>query len=159
MGWTKRQLIEQAFEEIGMASYAFDLTPDQEQSALRRMDSMVAGWGSNGIRIGYPLTSRPEDSDIEAETSIADFAAEAVYLNLAVRLAPSFGKVISPETKAFASDAYSNVVSASVILPMERQLGALPKGQGAKPWRTNTPFSSPPQDSLLAESDNIIKFN
>ena len=31
MGWTKRQFIEQAFDEIGLASYAFDLGPEQMQ--------------------------------------------------------------------------------------------------------------------------------
>ena len=29
MGWTKREYVEQAFEEIGLASYVFDLTPEQ----------------------------------------------------------------------------------------------------------------------------------
>jgi hypothetical protein len=46
MGWTKRQFITQAFEEIGLAAYVFDLTTEQLQSALRRMDAMVAGWNS-----------------------------------------------------------------------------------------------------------------
>ena len=55
MGWTKRQFIEQAFEEIGLAAYVFDLTPEQLQSALRRLDAMMAGWNTNGIRIGWPM--------------------------------------------------------------------------------------------------------
>lgn len=98
MGWTKRQFITQAFEEIGLAAYVFDLTTEQLQSALRRMDAMVAGWNSNGIRIGYPLPSSPQDSDIDVDTGVPDFANEAIYLGLAVRLAPSFGKTVAPET-------------------------------------------------------------
>jgi len=64
MSWTKRQFITQAFEEIGLAAYVFDLTAEQLDSALRRMDSMVAGWNANGVRIGYPLPGSPEDSDL-----------------------------------------------------------------------------------------------
>lgn len=74
MGWTKRQLITQAFEEIGLAAYVFDLTPEQLQSALRRMDAMVAGWNSNGVRIGYPLPSSPDSSNIDADSGVPDFA-------------------------------------------------------------------------------------
>ena len=48
MGWTKRQFVAQAFEEIGLASYVFDLTPEQLQSALRRLDTMMAAWNALG---------------------------------------------------------------------------------------------------------------
>mgnify|MGYP003525752305 CR=1 FL=1 len=55
MGWTKRQFVTQAFEEIGLAAYVFDLTPEQLQSALRRLDSMMASWNAKGIRLGYQI--------------------------------------------------------------------------------------------------------
>ena len=74
MSWTKRQFITQAFEEIGLAAYVFDLTPDQLDSALRRMDAMVAGWNANGVRINYPLPNNPEDSDIDQPSGVPDFA-------------------------------------------------------------------------------------
>ena len=35
MGYSKRQFVAAAFEEIGLASYVFDLQPEQLQSALR----------------------------------------------------------------------------------------------------------------------------
>ena len=42
MGYTKRQFILAAFEEIGLAAYTFDLQPDQLESARRRLDAMIA---------------------------------------------------------------------------------------------------------------------
>ena len=54
MGYKKRQFISAAFEEIGLASYVFDLQPEQLQSALRRLDAMMADWNAKGIRLGYP---------------------------------------------------------------------------------------------------------
>jgi len=158
MSWTKRQLVTQAFEEIGLAAYVFDLTPEQLESALRRMDAMVGGWSANGARIAYPLPSSPQLSDLDAESNIPDFANEALYLGLAVRLAPSFGKTVSPETKAFADMAYSNMANQVAIPTPERQMPqTLPRGQGTKPWRNfNNPFCQRPEDPLLAGSDGKI---
>jgi len=160
MAWTKRQFITQAFEEIGLAAYVFDLTPEQLQSALRRMDAMIGGWNANGVRISYPLPSNPEDSDLDADSGVPDFANEAIYLGLAVRLAPSFGKTVSPETKAFADMAYSNMANQVAIPTPERQLPqTMPRGAGTKPWRNfNNPFVNRPQDPILAGSDNPIDF-
>jgi len=158
MGWTKRELIMQAFEEIGLAAYVFDLTPEQLQSALRRMDAMVAGWNSNGVRIGYPLPSSPDASNIDADSGIPDFAYEAVFLGLAVRLAPSYGKQLAPETKAWADNAYSNMANQVTTPTPERQMpNTLPRGQGSKPWRTvNQPFTRSPEDPVDAGGDGPI---
>lgn len=142
MGWTKRQLVTQAFEEIGLAAYVFDLNPDQLNSALRRMDAMIAGWSANGVRIKYSLPASPQDSDLDEDSGIPDFAIEAVYLGLAVRLGPSFGKTISPETKQFADMAYNNMANQVAFPTIERELPrTMPRGSGTKPWRNfNNPF-------------------
>jgi len=160
MSWTKRQLITQAFEEIGLAAYVFDLTPEQLNSALRRMDAMVASWNSNGVRIGYPLPTSPEDSDLDQDSNAPDFAIEAICLGLACRLAPGFGKTISPQTQAFADMAYSNMLNQTAQPTPERQMPiTMPRGQGTKPWRNfNNPFVAPPDKPVLAGSDNEIQF-
>lgn len=160
MGWTKRQHIEQAFEEIGLAAYVFDLTPQQLQSALRRMDAMIAGWNSNGVRIGYPLPSSPDLSDIDADSGVPDFANEAIYLNLAVRLGPSFGKTVAPETKVGADMAYNNMANQVAQPTIERQMPqTMPRGQGTKPWRNfNNPFVYAPTKDIDAGSDNHLTF-
>ena len=160
MGWTKRQLVEQAFEEIGLAAHVFDLTPEQMESALRRMDTMVAGWNSNGVRIGYPLPSSPGASTLDQDSGVPDFAIEAIFLGLACRLAPSYGKTVSQETKAWSDAAYSNMANQVALPTPERQLpGTLPRGQGSKPWRNiYRPYITPPEDPLLAGNDGPIDF-
>ena len=55
MAYTKRDIVNQAFGEIGMADYVFDLQPQQLDSALRQLDMMMATWNGKGIRIGYPI--------------------------------------------------------------------------------------------------------
>jgi hypothetical protein len=161
MGWTKRELITQAFEEIGLASYVFDLTPDQLQSAMRRLDAMIASWNANGIRIGYPLPSSPDAGNIDDDSGIPDAAVEAVYLNLALRLAPGFGKQVLPESKQHADMAYNCLANAAVLPTPERELpGTMPRGQGTKPWRNfNNPFVyQPTGNDIAAGGDGDLTF-
>ena len=41
MSWTKRQIVEQALEELGLASYVFDMQPEQVESAKRKHNNNV----------------------------------------------------------------------------------------------------------------------
>lgn len=160
MGWTKRQFVTQAFEEIGLAAYVFDLTPEQLESARRRLDAMMASWNAKGIRLGYPIPSSPQDGNLDAETGVPDAANEAIYLNLGIRLAPSFGKVVSTETKAAAKMAYDTLLSRAALPPQQQLPGSMPSGAGNKPWRVyDDPFLRPPTDPLLAGEDGPFEFN
>ena len=159
MSWTKRQYIVQAFEEIGLASYVYDLQPEQLQSAARRLDSMLAVWNGKGIRLGYPIATNPEDIDLDTETGVPDSANQAIITNLGIQLAPSFGKVISQETKVAAKDSYNGLLSRATK-PIEMQLPkTTPRGAGQKSWRyNNSPFIDPPTDPLLAGDDSVLDF-
>jgi hypothetical protein len=88
MSYKKRQFISAAFEEIGLASYVFDLQPEQLQSALRRLDAMMADWNAKGIRLGYPLPSSPQDSDLDEDTLVPDSAYEAIICSLGHQAGP-----------------------------------------------------------------------
>jgi hypothetical protein len=159
MGWSKRQFIDAAFEELGMATYNFDLTPEQLQSALRRLDTMIAEWNAKGIRIAYPLPTSPQFSDIDAETFVPDSANEAIITNLGVRLAPGYGKTVSPDTKATARQGYNTLLSRATA-PLEQQLpDTMPSGAGNKPWWYDNPFLQRPQDPVLVGEDGPLEFN
>jgi hypothetical protein len=158
MAYTKRDIINMAFEEIGLAGYVFDLQPQQLEGALRRLDAMMATWNGKGIRLGYPLPSSPGASDLDQDTDVTDEAIEAMALNLAVRIAPGFGKTVSPDTKASAKNAYNQIIAQSAK-PVEMQLDnmAIPSGAGNKGWRYyNDPFLRQPTDPLTAGPDSIL---
>lgn len=159
MGWSKRQFISAAFEEIGLASYVFDLQPEQLESAMHRLDAMIADWNGKGIRLGYPLPGSPQDSDLDEQTLVPDSANQAIITNLALRLAPSYGKIVMPETKAVARDS-DNTLLARAAMPMEQQLpGSMPSGAGNKSWGgCNSPFINPPADHLLSGQDGPMEF-
>jgi len=159
MGYTKREIIELAFEEIGLAAYVFDLQPQQITGALRRLDTMMATWNGKGIRLGYPLPSSPGMSDPDQDCDVPDAAFEAMGLGLAVRIAPGYGKTVSPDTKASARSAYTQLMAQSAK-PMEMQLDrySIPSGAGNKGWRGDgtNPFLDQPTDPLDAGPDSIL---
>lgn len=157
MGWTKKQFIEQAFDDIGLAGYVFDLQPEQLQSALRKLDTMMATWNAQGIRLAYPLPPSPQDSDINQETDVPDSAYEAIYSNLAIRIASSFGKQVPIEVKATAKQAY-NVLLQRATRPIEMQLPrTMPAGAGQKPWRIDDPFVPPPQSPVQTGPEGYLE--
>jgi hypothetical protein len=159
MGYSKRQFVNAGFEEIGLASYVFDLQPEQLEGALRRLDAMMAEWNAKGIRLGYPLPSSPQYSNMDAQSEVPDAANEAIILNLACRIATGYGKQVMPDTKIFARNAY-NTLLARATLPMQAQLPrTLPSGAGNKPWRYDNPYLNQPIDPVLAGQDGAIEFN
>ena len=110
MGYSKRQFIEAALAEIGLASYVFDLQPEQLEAARQRLDSMMADWNGKGIRLGYPIPVSPQDGSIDEQTNVPDSAYEAIICNLGIRLAPSYGKQVMNETKATAKQGYDTLI-------------------------------------------------
>lgn len=160
--YTKGQLIDAAFEEMALAGYVFDIDPDEQLSALRRLDSMMATWGGPGIgiRIGYNATVDPKDSDPDQESGIPDWANEAVYLNLAIRLASGYGKMLPKSTTAPAKAAYDALLSAVTShIPQMQPMGNLPIGAGYKRRYSPYPFVPQPADRLTTGEDGLLDFN
>lgn len=152
--WTKQQLIELALGEIGLGT-AFNVGPDELEDALKRLDSMMATWNGKGIRLGYALPSTPDASELDQDSGLADTAHEAVFMNLAVRLAGGFGKTLSQDTRNTARDAYEGLLAVAAYPPQQQLPNTLPRGAGNKPWRGQSPYMPTPTDPLLAGDDPI----
>lgn len=155
MSYTKRQLIEDAFAELALAGYVFDLSPEDLQTALRRMDSMVALWAAKNINISYPLSANPDDSYISQNANIQPYAVDAVICNLALSIAPSFGKQIPQDIRIRAKRGLDFLCSIAAIPPQVKMPSHLPIGAGNKSWRlTNNPFAPIPKDDPLVVGGN-----
>ena len=145
MGYTKGELVQSALNEIGLADYDFDIGAEQVESGMRRLDSMMALWDSKGIKLGYPLSLTANGSSVRQDSNIPDTAVEAVITNLAVRIAPSYGKITYPDTKAIAKDGLDSLYR-TFGMANEMQLGSIPVGAGYK--NTENPFSEKATDNL-----------
>lgn len=159
MGWTKSDLISQAFESVGLASDVFELSAEQQQKALRTLDAMMAEWNGLGIRLGYPVPSNPGASAPNQDSGIPDYANSAVYLSLGIRLAGTVGKPVSSTHLAAAQRGYNSLLSKAAMPPEMQFPTTLPCGAGQKPWRgDNRPFLLEPEDELEAGPDDEITF-
>jgi hypothetical protein len=157
MSYTIRQFVESALEEIGMAAYVFDAAPDQLLSAAKRLNSMLAEWNARGIRLGATLYSNPADIDLDADSNVPDNANEAIITNLALRIAPMYGKSPMPATALNAKRAY-DVMLLRFAQPVEMQLGEIPSGAGNKPWRWFDPYTPEAEPTLTDGTDSPLEF-
>lgn len=143
MGWTKLQFINKAYSSLGYSKYQYDLDPEELNDALLDLDAMMAEWNAKNIRIGYPLPSEPENASTATETNVQDAANAAIYLNLAIRIAPALGKEVSQRLMKSAKDAYRSLYSKAVrnnVKEMDMP-ATMPRGAGQKYWRNaSTPF-------------------
>lgn len=157
MGWTKGQLVDKAFSENGLSPRVFNVDPDKLQDALHSLDAMMATWYGKGIRLGYLLPSSPDDSDLAHDSGLPDRAYEAVFLNLAIRIASGVGKQVSPDTRLSAKAAYDVLLSGAAF-PPQAASKILPSGAGNKPSRTGQPFLPPYVEPLEAADggDQIV---
>lgn len=155
MGWTKRQFIELAYDEIGLGAENYQLTPSDFENALRRADNMVASWNGRVQRgIGWPLSDNPKDSSVDQETSVPTIYNEAVVLQLAIRIAPAIGRQVMPDTKANASQSFKTMV-ARLTPPQSRKYPqGLPLGGGNR-WRGRIFSPSPTEESET--TDNTLE--
>ncbi len=161
MGWTKREMLGKAFSMIALAGYEYDLTGDELNDALTTMDAMAAAWDSDGIRIGYNLPSTQGGSDINSQSGVPDRAYLAVAANVAVLIAPSYGKTPSREVVKAAKDGYDTLFARAVAFPTQRQMpGTMPAGAGnRRNMGTYRPFLDRPRDPLLAGPDGDLEFS
>lgn len=153
MGWTKADLIADAWAVNGIANYEFDLSGGQIDNALRILDNMMSEWNGKGIKIGFPLSLSPSDSNTTDDTSIPDFAYTAIIYNLAIRLGPTIGKQALPEVKQTAKTAYETL-TIICNTPRTRQMPAnYPAGAGNRQTR-DAVFLEPPEDTKQLGDDS-----
>jgi hypothetical protein len=93
---TKGTLVIRALGKLGIANYVFDTEAEEDNSALRQLDSLAARWQGKLEPFGYiqPTTngtSLPSDAAGIREEDVDTFIS-----NLALALAPDYGKPPAP---------------------------------------------------------------
>lgn len=124
---TKRALIAQALDEIGIAEYIFDATPEQLESARLRLNRIAAQWDGIGVRVGYNLGGGLDD-----ESGIPDTAENCFALHLGIAIAPGFGKAVSQDTKNAAAAAWNALYVARRQMPVAAMPSNMPRGTGQR---------------------------
>jgi hypothetical protein len=147
-GYSKLDLVNSALNEIGFADYVYDIDPAQLNRVLLQMDAMMMGWKSQGINVGYYQTYTPGLSDINSDSGLPSTAIEACYLGLAKRIAPSFGKTLSQETKQNFKEAWTAMLSNLVQNIEYKQPSNILAGSGNRTLLTETLFIPTAEGSI-----------
>jgi hypothetical protein len=140
---TKRQIVEDAFAELALAGNVFDLTPEELQTALVRLDRMLAYWESQGVVLGYAMPDPLLGSGLDDASGVPEGAVQTIVANLAVRMAGVWGKEVSQDTRNTAKQGLDALLGAAVA-PRPRALpDTLPMGAGHKRTGLNPFFPTP----------------
>ncbi len=138
----KRTLLEQAFTECALNGWEYDITPEEKNTALTRLDMLMAELRGRGVDLGYNMPNTIGQGDMDDESGIPDAAVFGVATLLALRLCPTMGKTMSKESREAQTQAMKALRSASIIaLPTMRFRNGTPSGSGNKPWGTRYPYS------------------
>lgn len=122
---TIREVIEDAFEEVGVKTAEVPLTDDELQSGIRRCNDMLTEWDDIGIIVGYNEVLNGDDVINVERNAIA-----AVKYNLAIRLAPSFQKIVSNALAALASGTMDVLLASNSDISEISYPDTLPLGSG-----------------------------
>jgi hypothetical protein len=136
---TKATALEMAAEELASSNYEFDHGPDEIASWLRKLDTLMLTDPYN--KLGYNSPAAIGGSDQLDPLGIPDSALQTVAVALGVRISPSWGKSMSPESRAAYVRGVNEIRTMVQSIPSIPLRRGTPLGSGNK-WRsTYWPFA------------------
>lgn len=153
--YTKRLIITEAFAELRLAGYVFDLTAEELQGAARRLEVMIAAWAGDGIDLGYVHAADAQAIDLDAQSGVALRWIRAVVCWLAMDIAANYGKQVHSQTIRSATDGMSAMLSLAAFPPTQSPK-MLPRGAGNR--YSEGEFFSPPNLSSIESADGGLDF-
>lgn len=125
---TKGEIIARAFSWIRISGLTSEPSQSEKESALEVLEAFANQFKSRNFK-DYNFNDRPSLND---PSGISDEFFFAAYSNLAYRLAPEYGKTLTPEQKAQASQSLSQWTSAvSTVNPIKRP-SRYPRGRSRR---------------------------
>ena len=122
---TMLEVVQDAFEEIGVKTAEVALTGDELQSGIRRCNDMLLEWDDSGVIVGYNEVLNGDD-DLGVERN----SIGAIKYNLAIRLAPSYQKVITPALVAISTTTLDTLMASNTNIGEIAYPDTLPMGSG-----------------------------
>lgn len=132
---TKGDIIALMFEELGSAGYQFDHGPDEEASALRKLDLLMSAQPFGSLPLGYNAPPVAGQSDLLDLFGVADQFAQTIAISLAKRYSPAWGKTMSGQSKKDYAEGLNYLISTASRIPYAILDRRTPLGQGNK-WRS-----------------------
>lgn len=111
---TNTQIITDAMRLFGALAEGETPSAEQSSDALRKLNQMMSTWEVDSIVLGYHA-----QTDATATCPIPDWAEEGVMGQLAIKLAPEYGKTLTPEAAKVATDGFELILRRCISLGMK----------------------------------------
>lgn len=149
---TKGDIVRQAFQHLRISGLTNKARNEDTQLALQTLESMLLAWTNKGLNLSWNKSPDFVDPDPQEDSGISDADYEAIYVNLAVKLAPAFGK---PPTQldSFARELYAGLFST--VLPTQQNNEYMPLGSGSRRG-AYTPVYQEANEPIDVENDGNI---
>lgn len=151
-GPLKRDLIQQAYGICGQAAYEFELDPAEYAIANQLLDGIMYELRDyQGIDLGYNFPEVGAVGNPQDESGIPPAAKNAVVSGLALKLAPTIGKTLSPESTKALARSWNLLLANNFTVP-QMQLGRHTiRGAGNRWGRWRGPYfvTVPPDNEII----------
>lgn len=122
---TYNDIVKGALKHISVGTAESPLTPDEAQDGLSDLNDMLSAWEVGGLALGFiPVT------DINSVAELPDGAIGAIKASLAMRLAPQYGKIVSPSLIELIRTSFNDVLVAYAPHINVQYPDTLPMGSG-----------------------------
>ena len=132
---TALQIVNAAAEKIGVKTAEIALEASDYQVIVDEMNDMLSEWADSNITPAFTDVSLSTDT-----VNIERDAVGAVKNNLAVRIAPIFGRQITPSLAAIALQTYNRLLASTVYIGDVAYPDTLPTGSGNECWEYDRRF-------------------
>jgi hypothetical protein len=139
----------QAFNELGLTPYVFQLQAEDIQTALNLLEFRIAQFDAQGIFLNWPFSDDPNNVDGDEDVQLPPYALIGVVSQLAIDLAPAFGKTVNPATLIKAKSGFETMISIGAIPDNVAENRMAPLGSGNKPWRMWRTFVNPKPSRVI----------
>lgn len=121
---TVTEIVTGALQLLEVKTAEAAIEPNEAEDGLSSLNDLMGEWNLEGINIGYETLD-----DIEDELFITPGSEGAVKSNLAVYIAPEYGRVVTPSLLRRANRS-KNVIRGSIQLRRAQFPDTLPIGSG-----------------------------
>jgi hypothetical protein len=153
---TKGELVNAAYEEIGLAGYVFDLQPEEIQTGVRRLERYMLMLDGRGIRISYNAAASASSATANDPLGIPQWTEDCIIPLFALRLAPTIGKQVHPDTRMAARRGLNALLVGTYNIPSMQMPRHMPIGSGNRRNTKNQQFFVP-VDRLTTRYDDLLQ--
>lgn len=122
---TAQDVINRALAKIGVRAAESPLTAAETQDGLDALNDMLAAWENSGVTLGFLPVEKVSDTIRVPRHSLA-----AIKANLALIIAPEYGRVVNPALAVEARDSLNDLMISLSDIGDVNYPSTLPVGSG-----------------------------